>query len=367
MGLCRYCGKPVGFFRYAHAECEQKHTDGLKLIKEEAQRAITEPSYIEIAKEKIQTVSLNHYISSSEVTQLLTNLWLEHVKSALSKQASVAITTLEKLRSFQKAFGIQLTDSEEILMFKLKQAIVYKVVLEGIKNKNKPSKIQTVLSSFQNDLSTTRWKDAIIGAWEAAVESFLSDKLLDEEEESILVEYANYFGLSQKELDRNGAFSRVVKSCVLRDLCQGKVPQRIEVDGALPFNFQKSEQLIWLFKNVEYYEDKKRREYVGGHHGASIRIAKGIYYRIGSFKGYPIEKVERTYVGTGILAITNKHMYFKCAEKAFRIRLDKIVTIEPYSDGVVIQRDAQSALPQAFVTGDGWFTYNLLINLQRII
>jgi len=35
----------------------------------------------------------------------------------------------------------------------------------------------------------------------------------------------------------------------------------------------------------------------------------------------------------------------------------------PYSDGIGIHRDAASAKPQIFVTGDGWFTYNLVVNL----
>jgi hypothetical protein len=41
--------------------------------------------------------------------------------------------------------------------------------------------------------------------------------------------------------------------------------------------------------------------------------------------------------------------------------------IEPYSDGVAIQRDAQTALPQTFITGDGWFTYNLLVNITHAV
>jgi hypothetical protein len=37
----------------------------------------------------------------------------------------------------------------------------------------------------------------------------------------------------------------------------------------------------------------------------------------------------------------------------------KIEMIQPFQDGVGIQRDAQTAPPQLFITGDGWFTYNL--------
>ena len=40
-----------------------------------------------------------------------------------------------------------------------------------------------------------------------------------------------------------------------------------------------------------------------------------------------------------------------------------IVDFEPFSDGFEIMRDAQSAQPQAFKTGDGWFAFNLATNL----
>ena len=147
---------------------------------------------------------------------------------------------------------------------------------------------------------------------------------------------------------------------------EGNIPQRVQINTALPFNFQKSETLIWVFDRVDYYEDKTRRKYVGGSSGFSFRIAKGIYFRTGGFKGHPVETTERVHMGTGIMAVTNKHIYFTSSQKTFRVRLDKIVSFMPYSDGVGIQRDAASAKPQFFITGDGWFTYNLLVNVGNV-
>lgn len=54
-----------------------------------------------------------------------------------------------------------------------------------------------------------------------------------------------------------------------------------------------------------------------------FRIAKGVYYRIGSFRGHPVETTERVYVDTGILAVTTKHLYFQGRTKTFRVRLSE--------------------------------------------
>ena len=67
---------------------------------------------------------------------------------------------------------------------------------------------------------------------------------------------------------------------------------------------------------------------------------------------------------TGLLGITTRHMYFAGDSKRFRVRHDRIVTIEPYSDGVGIMRDSVRARPETFRIGDGWFAYNLLRNIE---
>ena len=58
--------------------------------------------------------------------------------------------------------------------------------------------------------------------------------------------------------------------------------------------------------------------------------------------------------------------YYAGARKKFRVRYDRIVSFDPYNDGFGIMRDAQTAKPQTFRTGDGWFAYNLAVNLAQL-
>jgi hypothetical protein len=51
---------------------------------------------------------------------------------------------------------------------------------------------------------------------------------------------------------------------------------------------------------------------------------------------------------------------------AFRIPYAKIVSFEPFDNGLGIMRDGVSAKPQIFVTHDGWFSYNLVSNLAHV-
>jgi hypothetical protein len=209
-------------------------------------------------------------------------------------------------------------------------------------------------------------KALLLKGWENSVEKFLEDGILNDTEEKRLVEFKNHFSLSQSDLDGNGALTKTAKAAVLRDVLNGIIPQRMSVDGNLPINFQKSEQVVWAFPNSSYLEDKTRRQYVGGSKGVSIRVMKGVYYRVGAFKSHAVEHTERVHVDTGWIAITNKNIYFAGPRKSLRLPYAKIVSFEPFKDGIGVMRDAATAKPQIFVTGDGWFTYNLVTNLSQI-
>ena len=225
-------------------------------------------------------------------------------------------------------------------------------------------KIEAVAS--RSYIGTDEEKSLLVSAWEKAVDKFLDDDVLDQMEEASLVKYRNHFLLNDTDLDRNGYLTKTAKAGVLRDILEGKTPKRMNFDGTLTLNLQKSEEVVWAFPNTEYLEDKTRREYVGRTSGISIRVAKGVYYRTGAFRGHSVERIECVSLGRGLLVLTNKHIYFQGAAKSFRVPYQKIVSFQPYSDGIGIVRDAANAKAQTFINGDGWFTYNVITNISNL-
>ena len=91
-----------------------------------------------------------------------------------------------------------------------------------------------------------------------------------------------------------------------------------------------------------------------------------MYYRAGAFKGNPVRTPEMTRLGSGILALTSKHLYFASAQKKFKIPFSKLISIEPYSDGIGVQKDGVTAKPQIFKNIDGWFVHNAISNLTQM-
>ena len=211
-----------------------------------------------------------------------------------------------------------------------------------------------------SDISMT-----LVEGWSAAIDQFLADSVISEEEETRLTKFAEEFSLGQDDLDFDGAYTRMVQGAALGEVLEGKIPSRINITGSVPFNLQKSESLVWLFQDVPYYEDVTRRERKGGYQGVSVRVMKGVYYNTGGFQSRSVERVSTELADEGLLGITTKHVYFAGPRKKFRVPYAKMVSIEPYADGIEIMRDAASAKPQKFITGDGWFIYNLVANLAQ--
>lgn len=242
--------------------------------------------------------------------------------------------------------------------------LVAKTGAKGGKLKNLESSVDKIAMESSIDRQTL--ENLVIEGWEKAVETAFEDGVLSKEEEDSLADLMEYFSLTQEMLDQNGAHTKVVKGGVLRDLLEGKMPERLKIKGNLPFNFQKSEKIVWYFENVKYFKVVKQAQYMGRTGSVGIRIAKGLYYRSGGFSGEKIQAPETINSDAGLLGVTDKNIYFAGSSERFRIPYSKIVSFVPYSDGIGIQRDSASAGLESFETGDGWFTYNLITNMAQM-
>ncbi len=206
------------------------------------------------------------------------------------------------------------------------------------------------------------FQQVVLECLDRAIEHALDDGLLTQEEERAVADYVTRYSLDKSQLSTSHSYLRLVKAAVLRDLVQGEIPHHFKFSGTLPINLQKSERIIWLFQHVEYLQPRTHTTYYGRSTGVSLRVMKGVYYRVGQFQGNPVRTTEIATIDKGLLVITNKHLYFVGATKSLRIPYKKIISFQPYSDAVAISRDGV-AKQDIFSTDDPWFTYNLIANL----
>jgi hypothetical protein len=207
--------------------------------------------------------------------------------------------------------------------------------------------------------------EVFMARWDRAVAGALEDGVLSVDEEKRLTDAAEVFGHDQVALNPRPTYQQLVKAAVLREILEGTIPERLKVQG-LNLVLQRGEKIVWVFPNTEYLEQRTIRSFAGVSHGLSIRVMKGVYYRPAMFRGEPVERTTTVSRGKGALVITSKHVSFVGPARTVRLPYKKIVAVQPYRDGIGIQRDAATARPMSFVTGDGWFAYNLVTNLAQM-
>jgi hypothetical protein len=219
----------------------------------------------------------------------------------------------------------------------------------------------------QSYITADKVRRALVVGWGRAAGDLIQRGILSEDAERRLLTFSSSLSLTQADLDVvDGSWSRLVKAAIIREVTEGKLPSRFKLNGPPPFNLVKSEQIVWAFSGCQYYEDRIHRTRVGGYQGISVRVVKGVYYHVGGFHGRSVETHSMDKIDTGVMGITNKNIYFAGKVKIFRVPYAKVVSFDAYSDGIGIHRDAASARAQVFVTGDGWFTYNLVANLAKL-
>ena len=377
MGLCTYCGQPAGFLRRRHRECQASYDEGARAIAATVADAALATD--EVAS-RIKALAGRHRVRNEHFNQAIEQAWASCIEAHL-KADGVDNVEEERLDAILKAFGTsrrqvdaqglwagvrqrRAAEAEQRIRTLLSEAM-----LDSKETNRTLDEIETdIAAAARNaDLDRNDLREVIVHCLETEVERVLEDELLTEAEERAVAAVSRHFGLGEKDLDSRGAWTRMVKAAVLRDLTNGVVPHRGGFDPrSVPFRLQKSETLIWVFSNVDYSTVRTRREFRGKSAGVSIRVAKGVYFRTGSFKGRPVEIEETLHVDTGLLGVTTRHTYFTGTAKSFRVRHDRMVSIEPYSDGFGIMRDTARATPETFRLGDGWFVYNLLRNIEYL-
>ena len=377
MGDCKYCGKSAGFLRSKHRECDEAHKAGWQQIVGLVSQAATTIDFNEVALRKtLESIAVRAWMSNRELNVAIAQGWRGAVGASLA-DGILTQEEEERLRNFRDRMSVVVDPSNATALTQLTEGATNRLVSEarrvalevdgaGDRLDDSERLEQLDAKIRESNLPTLARRQALVSAWEGAVETALEDGVPSLDEEAALERFLRYFDLEHDEVNVNGAYRRFVEGLVLRDVAEGTIPKRIRVTKDLPLNLQKSEQLVWVWNGVDYYELKTMRERRGESHGVSVRIARGLYYSPRQFRSRTYEWEEKVRLDRGILAVTSKHIYFHGARKRFRVRFDKVVSFDQLRDGFGLMRDAQTAKPQMFRTGDGWFVYNLVTNLARL-
>ncbi len=305
-GTCPFCRQKAGILSREHPECRRTYRAGWdEMVNLAAQAAASHTFDEQSLRLSLAEIARRSYGDGTTVNQALEQGWKQGVDHSMA-DGIVSQAEEARLREFRDRLALDPSAADTSAATQLERASTDRLTLDArlaaIATDDPDTHLNELAQSLRDSgLSEGRQTALLVRAWEAAVEGALEDGLLTLDEESALHRYLHHFEVAPEQVDGSGVLTSMIKSAVIRDITEGIVPQRQNIQGRVPFNLMKSETLVWIMEGVDYLETVVRRENRGSSHGLSIRVARGLYYRPSTFRSRAVEWEETVHQDTGLL------------------------------------------------------------------
>lgn len=271
--------------------------------------------------EEFYAVYLNHCLKDKSLSEDELKE-LKHLKTILNLDDKSIDTLHAKIgeilykQSFQEAVSDgRLTKEEEMFLRKLESELrLPKDLANKISNETRRSFMSNHVAQIVADQRLSPDEEREM---EAIAASLNIDIKIDDENKEIFDRLKKYWALENLELES------------------------VNADIAL----QRNEHCYVFIRNVHWHElrsVRKRVTYSG--YATSFKVAKGFYLRSGSYKPQSFSTDEMKLIDSGVLYLTNKRIIFTGFKKNSNIKLDKILSITPYTNGVEINKETGKSL-----------------------
>ena len=366
MGHCRFCGHRAGWFRSSHRRCAATYRQGLAQLVDLVAAASGRPDFTQRRMLRIlDGLAQQCYVPADYLHAVLAAGW--HL-SDLNRMVDDVPTRSEtaRLREFRdRHHPTSQTPGDPGASL---LAAAARAALATRQRSQRLERVSNLLD--RSGLSREEGRELLLRAWETAVARQLGDVGIDLDRQAALLCYARHFDLDDAELDHHGMLRQFVQAAAIAEAAAGLVPQRMNFPQGAPASalLRRSEQLVWLFDDVECCLGQLPPEPSPTITGAAAPDRNLPYYRPQSFVDRPAPDRGWESVARGQLAVASEHLHFRGPDLngpdlSIRLAHDSVVRWEPYHDGIGAVPRAQPNRLVVFRNGDGWFLYNLTRNL----
>ena len=249
MGHCRYCGHRAGWFRSSHRQCAATYRQGLAQLVDLVAVASGRPDFTQRRMLRILDGLVQQcYVPAEYLPAVLAAGWhLSDLNRTVDRVPTRAETDwLRELRQGQLATAAAQAHEEP--------ALLTAAVATALATSNQPPRLERLSRLLERSgVTDVAGRTLLLRTWERAVARQLDDTGIDLDREAALLCYAFHFDLDDAELDHHGMLRQFVQGAAIAESAAGLVPQRTNVPQGAPASalLRRSEQLVWLFDDVE--------------------------------------------------------------------------------------------------------------------
>lgn len=299
-----------------------------------------------LATKPVMEISIDEVIAISKKYEVdlygkylkqLKSLYITYLKSSLEDK-SLSDTEIEELRHLKALLSLTDNDIKQIhnsISYDLYKQTMY----EAIKDIKIDESERVILENLQKQLLIPKEtidkifseaKELIVNT---VFETFTKDERLSKEEEKQFYELCNSFGI---DINADKPTKALLEKYKLYWIIENAELPPLSVD----INLQKNESCFYKI-DANWYETKTVTKSIRyGGPAVSFRIVKGVYYRAGNYNLKKQTAEENVLIDNGQLYITNKRIIFIGSKRSTNIRLGRVLSITPYSNGIEITKDS---------------------------
>jgi len=183
----------------------------------------------------------------------------------------------------------------------------------------------------------------LIAFYNEILSEFESDGKVEKSELATLQAIQTTLGLPHDEIRYDEKFVPYTYAYMIKE--ENKLPPCILSvgDGVSPPILKKGEEIHYLTPVILKEMRVKKLGYEGGSHGVSIRIMKGVSYRVGATRGHILKEEALTETSRGFFIITNKRLLLQPLQsnKAVSIPLEKVISYNCFENGISVYKDGR--------------------------
>lgn len=283
-------------------------------------------------EEALASAKLQYYDATKELTVIF-----EH--AALLAVADRELSDIDRqgLATLQQAF--ELADYEasaaiESAVGQIFERVLRETLADGTFSEQKKAGIEATSAALgmSDDQTKRLYTKAASATLQAAFNSTIADQRYTNDEEAYITALAKSMGIT---ITHDASTSALVS--------RFKLLARIE-EGDLPLVsvpiLLKRGEVCHFYGSAEHHQIKTITKRINfGGPTASIKIMKGVRWRLGSVSAQRVTSDVITHLDTGTLYITNKRLLYDGSKKNFNVTFGRITNFTVFKDGIQVEKD----------------------------
>jgi hypothetical protein len=153
---------------------------------------------------------------------------------------------------------------------------------------------------------------------------------------------------------------------ILRDLGEGKVPDRVTVEGPMPIKLRQGETVLWIFNKVQAVRLEASKSTSAP--SISIPVEDNTYFGPSAYSATLATAPDIAEDEFGDLVLTNYNIHFLTLSGLMsRIPHARIAGLQPYANALDIRvMRKKKEIVTAYVVSDPWFLGNAVARLMQV-